>query len=40
MGGWGAVQIIFSGIFHMGEEDITESVDTGKGKAAGEKGRQ
>ena len=40
MGWWGAVQIIFSGIFHMGEEDITKSVDIGKGKAAGEKGRQ
>ena len=40
MGGWGAVQIILSGVFHMRAEDITKSVDTGKDKAPGKKGRQ
>ena len=40
MGDWDAVQIILSGVFHMGAEDITKSVDTRQGKAPGEKGRQ
>ena len=40
MGGWGAVQIILWGVFHMGAEDITKSVGTGKDKAPGKKGRQ